>query len=203
LPAPTDIKLQRSNEIDLTLIRAMAHRDRYLALHILNERIASPNEVANEIGAPTSRVAYHVRELEKFGCIELIGTKPRRGATEHFYRATKRAFFVGEDWVRIPRSLRESLIGNHLAIAGRYISEALEEGTFEARPDRHHSWTRMLVDEQGWTDSMAVLLEALDKLLEIQGDSSARLEKEDEPAIPLVISLMGFEAPSSQVAAGG
>jgi predicted ArsR family transcriptional regulator len=202
LSSRPDIKLQRSNEIDLSLIRAMAHKDRYLALHILNERVASPNELAKEIGTPTSRLAYHVRELEKYGCIELIGTKPRRGATEHFYRATKRAFFDDEDWVRMPRSFRESVIGRHLAMAGRYIGEALEEGTFEARPDRHHSWTRMIVDEQGWTDSMAVLLEALDKLLEIQAASSDRLDEGAGPAIPMAVSMMGFEATSSKAPAG-
>lgn len=34
-------------------------------------------------------VAYHVRVLEKYNCIELRDTKQRRGATEHFYSIVK------------------------------------------------------------------------------------------------------------------
>jgi predicted transcriptional regulator len=30
-------------------------------------------------------VSYHVRQLEKAGLIELVATKPRRGALEHYY----------------------------------------------------------------------------------------------------------------------
>jgi hypothetical protein len=44
--------------------------------------------VAEERGEPLGRVAHHVRQLARLGLIVPAGTRPRRGAVEHFYRAT-------------------------------------------------------------------------------------------------------------------
>jgi DNA-binding transcriptional ArsR family regulator len=45
----------------------------------------SPNSLYVAVGASLSNVSYHVRELEKAGLIELVATKQRRGALEHYY----------------------------------------------------------------------------------------------------------------------
>jgi DNA-binding transcriptional ArsR family regulator len=45
----------------------------------------SPNSLYVAAGAPLGNVSYHVRQLEKAGLIELVATKPRRGALEHYY----------------------------------------------------------------------------------------------------------------------
>lgn len=42
-------------------------------------------------GSSVSLVAYHFRALLKVGLLERAGTAPRRGATEHFYRLSRRA----------------------------------------------------------------------------------------------------------------
>ena len=36
-------------------------------------------------GEPLGNVSYHVRQLEKAGLIELVATRQRRGALEHYY----------------------------------------------------------------------------------------------------------------------
>lgn len=47
----------------------------------------SPKQLAEVLPRQTlGRVSYHVRELAKTGLLELVDTKPRRGAVEHFYR---------------------------------------------------------------------------------------------------------------------
>ncbi len=38
-----------------------------------------------------SRIAYHFRALRKVGLLEPAGSKQRRGATEHYYRLSKKA----------------------------------------------------------------------------------------------------------------
>ena len=45
----------------------------------------SPNSLYVALGEPLGNVSYHVRQLEKAGLIELVATKQRRGALEHYY----------------------------------------------------------------------------------------------------------------------
>jgi DNA-binding transcriptional ArsR family regulator len=73
---------------DPRLEKALAHPLRAKALPLFGERPMSPNEVAKRLDVDVASLAYHVRMLRKLGCIELVETKQRRGAIEHFYRAT-------------------------------------------------------------------------------------------------------------------
>src|SRR3954465_10750603 len=76
--------------VEQVVAKAFAHPLRVQILIILNEKVASPNMLAQQLDQSLNLVAYHVRVLEKYDCIELVDTKQRRGATEHFYRATRR-----------------------------------------------------------------------------------------------------------------
>jgi hypothetical protein len=189
--------VKTSEQIDYDLIesiRTISHPLRFHALKVLNERVASPKELAHELGEENvGNVAYHVRELAKSGKVELVSTKQRRGATEHFYRATERAFFSDEDWLRIPNSVRGELVAIQLRELGRLLSAAIESGSFEARSNRHHSHYEALVDEQGWNEAMAVLEETMGRLKEVEvRGAERRLESEEDP-IPLAVSIIGFE----------
>lgn len=90
-PDPKDKRAasESSREIaDRQLMKALTHPIRARALAILNERTASPNEIAKELGQGVGHVSYHINVLKKCECIELVNTEPRRGAVEHYYRAT-------------------------------------------------------------------------------------------------------------------
>ncbi len=77
-------------EPDAILIKALSHPVRARALIALNQRVASPSEIADEQGEAVGYVAYHVRVLHELGVIELVNTRQVRGATQHFYRGTAR-----------------------------------------------------------------------------------------------------------------
>jgi DNA-binding transcriptional ArsR family regulator len=175
------------------IIKALAHPSRVHALHILNQRVASPKELANEVGTSVGKMAYHVRELDKAGYIELVSTEPRRGATEHFYRAIKRAVFSDEEWAQVPEPVRNSIVGMELGATGKLISESIRSGSFERRDNRHHSLHEGMVDEQGWDEAMALLEETMEKLSEIQAVSAERRIESEEAGIPIAVSLIGFE----------
>jgi predicted ArsR family transcriptional regulator len=181
------------NVINQDALKALAHPSRAHALHILNQRTASPKELANEVGTSVGKMAYHVRELHKTGYIELVKTVPRRGATEHFYRGIKRAAFSDEEWALVPEQVRAGIVGQQLKATGDLLSAALDSGTFERRGNRHHSLQEGLVDEQGWEESMAVLAEAMERLAEIQATSAERRLGSEEPGVPIAISMIGFE----------
>jgi DNA-binding transcriptional ArsR family regulator len=100
--------------INIDLVKALAHPARFHALDILNKRVASPKELAAEVGIEVGLMSYHVTALKKKGFIELVDTAQRRGATEHYYRATKRALFSDEEWPKVPANMRESIVGEQV-----------------------------------------------------------------------------------------
>jgi DNA-binding IclR family transcriptional regulator len=76
------------------LARANTHPLRISILEVLaidGGRTLSPSDLSYELRTPLSNVNYHVTELHRTGLVELVGERPVRGATEHFYRETKAA----------------------------------------------------------------------------------------------------------------
>ena len=74
------------------LARANTHPLRISILEVLaldGGRVLSPSDLSYELRTPLSNVNYHVTELHRTGLVELVGERPVRGATEHFYRETK------------------------------------------------------------------------------------------------------------------
>ena len=72
---------------DSQVVKAYSHPLRIAILRRLEGRVASPSELAAELGAPLSNTSYHVRRLERLGLVELTGEVVRRGAVEHRYTA--------------------------------------------------------------------------------------------------------------------
>jgi hypothetical protein len=193
----------KKDGVEQIVAKAFAHPLRVQILIILNERVASPNLLAQELDQSLNLVAYHVRVLEKYDCIELVDTKQRRGATEHFYRATRRQFLTDSEWARLPKSLRPGLSGAMLKAAFDDIDEALDKGTFDELEDRHLSRTPMVVDEQGWKDASTLLAGTLDRLLEIQAEASERLAGSAEEGMLSKVVMLHFKSPSDSGSSDG
>jgi len=78
-PIPQDVAAQLiKSPLRQQLLEALASED------------ASPAMLARRFEQKVNLVAYHVGLLTKGGAAELVRTRPRRGSTEHFYRATVR-----------------------------------------------------------------------------------------------------------------
>ena len=192
-------KTKRGGQAEQRLFKALAHPLRFQALMILNERVASPNELSKELGEGLSQVSYHVKVLLESDCIELVKTEPRRGAVEHYYRATSRAFLDDAEWAKLPASIKPGFSASLLqTIMGDAVT-SLKADTFDARDERHLSWTPLKVDEQGWRDLGGLLAETLDRVFEIQAESARRMAKaKDEESVSATVAMMSFETPASE-----
>lgn len=193
MAAKTKTKKSKSTGVDQRLVKALAHPLRVEILTILNERMASPNELSKELEEGLSQVSYHVKVLKDFECIEMVKTEPRRGAVEHYYRATARAFLSDADWQKLPDSIKPGMSAAFVqALIGEVVA-AVNAGTFDARDDRHVSWTPGVVDEQGWNESAELAAETLDRVIKIHAGSAKRLAKSGEEGIPVTMALLHFE----------
>lgn len=180
------------------LAKALAHPLRVKILTSLQKGISSPNQLSQELGEPLGNVSYHVKTLLEYDCVELVKTEPRRGAVEHFYRATERTFFSDKDWKKIPASARKGITGSVLETVGQDATEALTAGTIDARPDSHVSRNPLTLDGQGWSDITALLAETLEKAQEIQVESTARIGDGKADAIDTKLAILHFEAPKGK-----
>jgi DNA-binding transcriptional ArsR family regulator len=194
---------RRSTGLDQRLIKALAHPLRVHALAILNEKVASPNQLSKELGEGLSQVSYHIKVLREFDCIELVKTEPRRGAVEHFYRATTRASFSDAEWAQLPRSVRPGMSARLLYDIMDDAMGAIGAGTFDARDDRHLSWTPMVLDEEGWQEAVAAQTELLERFFDIQAASAGRLAEAGEEGLSASFSMMGFETPRRKRSSAG
>lgn len=180
------------------LAKALAHPLRVRILSSLHRGISSPNQLAQELGEPLGNVSYHVKTLLEYDCVELVKTEPRRGAVEHFYRATDRAFLSDSDWAKIPASARKGISGSILESIGQSATEAMSEGTLDARSDSHLSDTPLQLDKQGWKELNKVLTETVDKATSIQKEARKRMGKDKASAIETKLAIMHFEVPSTK-----
>jgi hypothetical protein len=195
----TRTKRQTGSElVDRRLARAIGHPIRVEILVEVDRAPMSPNEFAQRSGHPLATVAYHFRELQKCGCLEVIDEVPRRGATEHFYEVTKRALFSAESFATLPASARGGFSATTLACFMRRAQEALEAQTFDSRESRHLTWRPLILDEQGFTRVMGMLDELYAALGVEQLAAAERLAKSGERAVYTTVGLAGFESPEPQ-----
>lgn len=182
---------------DLRPMKALTHPLRVKILQILSERMASPNELSKELGEPLGNVSYHVKSLLGFDCIELIKTVPRRGAVEHYYRATPRAFISDRDWANLPDSIRPGLSTNVLRLIVDDAVAAMDKGTLDSRDDRPLSRTTMVLDEQGWGELVGLFDQTRKQMEKIESKSDGRLTKSGEAGATISATLMAFELPEA------
>jgi DNA-binding transcriptional ArsR family regulator len=183
--------------IDQRLVRALAHPLRVNILEILCDRVASPNLLSEDLGAGLSHVAYHTRTLNRCGALELVETAQRRGATEHFYKATPNAFLGDRAWRKVPRSLRGSVSGASLETLVDKAVAALAAGTIDDREDTTLTWMPLRVDREGWEEVTKILAEAADRVLAAQTRSAKRLAKGEGEEVSTVAALLNFETATS------
>lgn len=175
------------------LAKALAHPLRVRILGSLQKGISSPNQLSQELGEPLGNVSYHVKTLLEYDCVELVKTEPRRGAVEHFYRATERAFFNDADWAKIPASARRGIHGVVLQTIGQAATDAMVAGTVDARIDSHVTQTVLLLDEEGWSEIATLLNETLSRANEIAEESASRLAAEKSDPITTSLAMLHFE----------
>ena len=187
---------QTMDLVDPRLAKALSHPMRTRILAILNERVASPNEISEMIDERLPNVSYHVRALLDLGCIELVSTAQRRGAIEHYYRAVVRPFFTDRDWKKLPQSGRQAVSDVALQMIWADVSDAIKGGTFEARPDRHLTRSVLDIDEAGWNDLHDLLERTLAETEKIEARSAERMKKSGDHAVRARVIMMHFESPA-------
>lgn len=196
------MKDQAPEAIDQRLVHALAHPLRVRILEVLSDHVASPNLLAGQLDTGLSDVAYHTRALDRYGCLELVDTAQKRGATEHFYKANPGAFVGGPHWRKVPRAVRGGVSAATLQTFLDKAIAALEAGTLDGRDDTIFRWMPLHLDEEGFREVVAILEEATKLMLAAHVRSQDRLsENGGEDTVSTVVGMAAFETAGSIEAA--
>jgi DNA-binding transcriptional ArsR family regulator len=195
----------QSDISDPRIIKALTHPLRIQILAALDERTASPSELADELGAPLGNVSYHVRQLAGLGLIKLVKRTPRRGAIEHHYKAVGRPQMSDGAWAGTPATVKDAVVGAALGDLGTAVSSAAAAGGF-SRPDAHLTRTQVTLDERGWKDLDSELNATLARVQKIADASAKRLAKAGDGAEDATVVMMLFGAgdePAAEATSNG
>lgn len=180
--------------IDARLARALNHPLRARILAVLNERTASPKELADLLGEKLSNVSYHTRELRDLDCIEVAGREQVRGAMKTTYRGITRMMLDNEAWEQLSAETRN---GISIAAVEEVIEKATKSiatGKFDARKDRNVITLTMDVDEQGWADVSEAVVDAYERLSAVEAEAANRTP-DPEKRFRVTVSLLSYESP--------
>jgi DNA-binding transcriptional ArsR family regulator len=189
LTVPVDIT-------DPRIAKAYAHPLRIHILGMLDDRVASPSEIASELDAPLTHVSYHVRQLASLGLIKLVRTTPRRGAVEHHYTAQIRPTITDDAWNRTPEIVKKNLVSGWVAQLVAHVKAGATEGGFD-RANSHHTRTPMTLDDKGWLQISRELAKALERIDKIAAEASQRVKKNPDSGFRATAAMMLFEGPSA------
>lgn len=191
---------ERTKRLSTALAAAVAHPIRTRSLAILGERIASPAEVARELGLDVSKVGYHFNALAEADLIEEVSHRQVRGAVEHFYRAVELPFISDEQENELPLSDRRSFAESILALYVGNAASALDAGTLVARTDHHLTRLAVDLDETGFSLAAEAYWALYERIEEITKEAAKRLAESDAEPVRTVSYLSLFEAPRTETA---
>lgn len=179
--------------IDPRLLKALSHPTRQHILDILGEGPSSPVRMMRRMdNVSLNLVSHHIKVLKGLGCIELVETIKKRGATEHIYRATQRHLFTAEEWDQVDVGDRSPITGNILRLISEDVGRAYAEGRMDERSDNHLSRSALELDEEGWSEAVDILLRAMQDLHEVNVKAAERVSESGEELKSSRVMIMQF-----------
>ena len=164
-----------TNIDDPRYVKAMSHPLRVRILALLDERAASPVELAGWLGAKLGTTAYHVRTLERIGLIELVRETRVRGAVEHHYRAKERPTVSDEAWAAAPPIVKQAAVSASLETIGAYTRAASAAGGFD-HGNSHLTHNELQLDSRGVNELSRACVRILAQVDRIEEAATERLQ---------------------------
>lgn len=185
----------KSKEQVESLAAIVTHPLRRRIWDAVTEHPISPRELADQLGEPVNDVAYHTRRLRDLGVIEPAGTRPVRGATQHFYRAVRRPHLSDEEVERLTPEEATADATYILQLEFADAAASLEAGKLIERPEHYVFRMPANLDEEGWQEFHAIFAEAAERLYaaEARCVERRRAKGEEAESVSVVAHLNLFE----------
>lgn len=184
--------------VDRRLLKALDHVLRQHILLAAVQGTVSPKELSKLLGEGLSQISYHVKVLHE-DCdemIELVGTEPRRGAVEHYYRASAKTLLPAKAWRQVKNGLRAVIGAGQASELFNDLAGALEAGKLQGSHD-HVARIPLVLDAEGRRKAKAIAERATKEVEEEQRAASERMATANGnggEAISYTFGMLAFEA---------
>jgi len=182
------------------LATAMSHPLRVNAFSILLEGPATAKHIAGRLDETAGNVSYHLKVLEKLGCIETVSVDQVHGGrvVERTYKASDRAYFDADAWEKLDPEGKQKVSISLMRVIAEDVHRALEKGTFFEPDDNHISRSPLSVDDQGWNEVRDYLDDMLFGLFEMQDRIEERCNESGTKMFPIKVEILQFSSPDHQ-----
>jgi DNA-binding transcriptional ArsR family regulator len=188
---------------DSQVAKALAHPLRARILAILEQRVATPKELAAELDTSLEALSYHVRMLAQLGLIRLVEERQKRGAIEHHYRAAPRVAVSDAAWARGPKIARRAMVGTELAEMGELACGAAAGDGFERKGAQLTRRTLQL-DDDGFKEASAAVARLNKDVEGIERRAAKRLSRRNGGhAVDAGFAVLLFEIENQRHSATG
>ncbi len=184
--------------VDLRFVKALDH---VLRQHILLAAVqgeVSPKGLSKALNEGLSQVSYHVKVLRDDceGMIEETRTVPRRGAVEHYYRASAKTLFPAKAWRQLKKGLRAVVGAGQASDLFDDLAGALKAGKLQGTHD-HITRAPLVLDQEGERNVLAIAQWASKEVEAEQQAATRRMAKangDGAEAVGYTFALLAFEA---------
>lgn len=183
--------------VDPRLIKGLDHVVRQHVLLAAMAGEVSPKGLSVALDEELSQVSYHVKVLleDCEGLIKLVRTEPRRGAVEHYYRATAKSLFPAKAWRRLKGGLRAVVGGGQASDLFNDLAGALKAGKLQHDED-FITRTPLVLDAEGKRNVRAIAERATGEAEKEQEAAARRARKANGDGGKMtghVFALVDFE----------
>ena len=179
------------NITDARLVKAFAHPLRIQILTLLDNRVASPKQIAAELDTPLPNTAYHVRQLASLGLVELVRRTVRGGAVEHHYTTKVRPTISDELWGELPEIVKRAAMSGAVHQALHEMARAIDAGGF-SHTDAHMTRSTARLDEKGWREMTRELHRAFERVQKILEANNERLKADPDAETTDAMAVIAF-----------
>jgi DNA-binding transcriptional ArsR family regulator len=199
-PAAVD----QSIAVTAGLIHALRHPVRVQILELLAQRPGSSTTISKALGRDLGVVSYHLNKVldKQARIVRVVSRRQVRGAVEVFYEVDRQAILSGFNWPKIPEPFAAGLEASGL-LAFQKIAVAALEAEGHSERDRMLSWRPAPLDEDGWDEVRAAVVQTQQKIDAAVERSALRLASPGAgSAIHTIVGAAMFEAapPPSEAA---
>ena len=173
---------------------ALGHRIRVHILIVLNEGIYTAGEIAQIIDRPLNTVSNHLRRMLEDGSIEIAKEQLKGNINQYWYKAVEVQVYPREEFEKLPFEYRQNIAGAICQSGTAEVLAGLESGNL-ADPRACCFWRWYNLDPEGHDEAEAEYHRFVERIQEIEIESTNRAVETKEETISFLLDLKFFERP--------